>query len=1208
MDGSAAHTARETIAMETRSKSRGGAGCQAHPVRNRRGPRSGVHIGEASGTSVREETTRTQSETDNEIGTPENLENVPDTGDVVEDPVTQPILVEQRTRKKFKWTSELNESIVRIYYTVTKLETVRVPKKTIHERVIEVHPILRSKSSQNVNDQIRSVLLNQRIPAKTLAGIRKTVAQSLGMKEEEEEQIDSEQTPTDMTPLNLEEEEIRQLFFKVLTEYGGNDPELRPRLPKLNQNRKIRSIIPIIDKIIGRHLKDDSTLQEIHELVYLGAYTALKLNKQKIDKTQNNQGLKKKNNEPAWERRINLQIKQLREKIGILTMSMGGAVSMRVQKKAQIILSKLINEKNKNIIEVLDELKQKLKAKAARIKRYKISKERREQNKEFQLNQGLFYKKLNNKTMTHNPTTESTIPTTEEIRTYWSEIWTDPVNHNQAKWIKEVRKTIGPVKTMDILEIAEDDVKRAVQKTLSWKAPGSDKIHNFWYKHFKTTHAILAQCFTEIIKQPHKMPQFMTRGTTYLIPKTEIPSASPDKYRPITCLPTIYKILTSIIANKIHEHLETNNLMDEEQKGARKGSRGCKEQLIIDAITTTHAKKNKAELHTAYIDYRKAFDSVPHSWLIEVLHLHQVEPELCKFLEYTMTQWQTTLIARINDTTRNAGVIKIRRGIFQGDALSPLWFCMALKPLTTRLNSLHKGYKLGNHQTQISHLLYMDDLKLYAESDKHLKTLLDCTTNFSKDIKMEFGLDKCKISKMKKGVWEHNEGYGLEPEGRIHGMEQGETYKYLGYHQAQGINQARTKAELTTMYLTRLRNVLKTQLNARNKAKAITTYAISMLTYSFGVIGWTDTDLHDLDTKTRTHLTKYRSHHPKSAVERFHLPRIRGGRGIPSIYDMKYKQVENLRNYFLDRIDKSPLHRAIVAIDNKISQLHLADHSYKPLEKIHTVEEKLQTWKTKALHGRYPKLLDEDHIDKTATTTWLRDSNIYSETEAFMCAIQDQVIATRYYRHRIFGEMQNDNDAVMCRLCNTKIETIDHIVAGCTTLASTQYTERHNNVAKILHNAIMCTYDKTERTPYYKYDPPGVVETENYRIYWNRDIITDRTITHNRPDIVLVDKEQKSTYIIDVAIPLAANISKKHAEKIQKYLALADEIKGMWHQERVTIIPIILGATAEIPKKLFNGLEKLQLHKCLYKEMQKAVILKTCNIVRRTLTQSEYYN
>ena len=61
--------------------------------------------------------------------------------------------------------------------------------------------------------------------------------------------------------------------------------------------------------------------------------------------------------------------------------------------------------------------------------------------------------------------------------------------------------------------------------------------------------------------------------------------------------------------------------------------------------------------------------------------------------------------------------IQIRRGIFQGDCLSSLLFCIALIPLTNELNRADCGYQVHGTERKISHLLYMDELKLLGRNE-----------------------------------------------------------------------------------------------------------------------------------------------------------------------------------------------------------------------------------------------------------------------------------------------------------------------------------------------------------------------------------------------------------------------------------------------------------------------------------------------------------
>ena len=186
------------------------------------------------------------------------------------------------------------------------------------------------------------------------------------------------------------------------------------------------------------------------------------------------------------------------------------------------------------------------------------------------------------------------------------------------------------------------------------------------------------------------MPEFLTKGITYLIPKRSH-STDPAKYRPIACLSTMYKIITACLANKLYAHCDEHKIMAEEQKGSQKGSLGCKEQLLIDMVVTKQACRYKRNLHMTYIDHAKAYDSVPHSWLISILKIYKVNKEVVSFLANMMSRWKTTLILSSKETRITIPDVRIRKGIYQGDSLSPLWFCLALDPLSNKLNREGSG-------------------------------------------------------------------------------------------------------------------------------------------------------------------------------------------------------------------------------------------------------------------------------------------------------------------------------------------------------------------------------------------------------------------------------------------------------------------------------------------------------------------------------------
>ena len=143
----------------------------------------------------------------------------------------------------------------------------------------------------------------------------------------------------------------------------------------------------------------------------------------------------------------------------------------------------------------------------------------------------------------------------------------------------------------------------------------------------------------------------------------------------------------------------------------------------------------------AWIDYQKAFDMVSHSWIIKSLELIGINNTVISFTKKVMSYWRTCLCLHPENKLIETEDIKIQCGIFQGDSLSPLQFCICLILLNEQLNRLNTGYEEHTIKTKISHLLYMDDLKLIAKSEEELQKQIQIVKNLSDDIHMEFGLE-----------------------------------------------------------------------------------------------------------------------------------------------------------------------------------------------------------------------------------------------------------------------------------------------------------------------------------------------------------------------------------------------------------------------------------------------------------------------------------
>jgi len=175
---------------------------------------------------------------------------------------------------------------------------------------------------------------------------------------------------------------------------------------------------------------------------------------------------------------------------------------------------------------------------------------------------------------------------------------------------------------------------------------------------------------------------------------------------------------------------------------------------------------------------------------------------------------------------------------------------------------------------------------------------------------------------------------------------------------------------------------------------------------------------------------------------------------------------------------------------------------------------------------------------------------------------------------------------------------------GCTgripdeSLAPAGHNNNNNNNNKLAEAAEFID----DKNPYYKYTPANVLENENFKLYWNRSILTDKTIPLNRPHITFMKKKTKNTLLIDIAVPNTHNLDNTVTDKQNKYQELANELCAMWKQKAAQVTPIVTSSTGVIPKSLSQSLTRLNLHPNTYTQLQKSVILGTCSILRDFLT------
>ena len=224
----------------------------------------------------------------------------------------------------------------------------------------------------------------------------------------------------------------------------------------------------------------------------------------------------------------------------------------------------------------------------------------------------------------------------------------------------------------------------------------------------------------------------------------------------------------------------------------------------------------------AWIDYKKAYDTVPHSWIIECLDLFGVSENIKSLLVNSMEKWKVMLCS-------------------------------------------------GNSEL--------------GRSKKGLGSLVQTVRVFSENVGMEFGIEKCAMLVMEKGKIVKSVGTEL-PDGKvIKSLQEGESYNYLGILEADKFLEEKMKLNVSKEYIRRLRKVLKSKLNGGNLLRGVNAWAVSLLRYSAAFVSSRKSEVQAIDRKTRKLFTVYGALHPKSDVNRLYIPRKEGGRGLICIED-----------------------------------------------------------------------------------------------------------------------------------------------------------------------------------------------------------------------------------------------------------------------------------------------------------------------------------
>ena len=415
-------------------------------------------------------------------------------------------------------------------------------------------------------------------------------------------------------------------------------------------------------------------------------------------------------------------------------------------------------------------------------------------------------------------------------------------------------------KFLDQIVFTVEDIKLKIKNLSKFKAPGPDGFHPRVIKELENELALhFYNIFRLSVDQRKAASDWKLANVPPLFKGGS--RENPGNYRPISLTSVVCKILESIIADQITEHIERNNLMLGSQHGFRSG-RSCLTNLVEFFHCMFSIYDNSRAVDILYLDFQKAFDKVPHDKLMIKVRALGIIDEFADWIE----DWLSGRKQRVVINGEESEWADVTSGVPQGSVLGPLLFIIYINDIDISLTS-----KLAK---------FADDIKLGINAAdgtavQELQADLNKVGEWSKNWQMPFNLDKCKV--MHIGYKNQNVKYTLQGK-EIQSVEQ---EKDLGVIISNDLKFSKQciKAEKSAQKMV---GYIKRQFRCRNKEIVIPLY-------------------NSLVRPQLEYAVQFWSPPLRKDVERLEAVQRRATKMIPSIRQLGYEaRLESLNLYSLE--------------------------------------------------------------------------------------------------------------------------------------------------------------------------------------------------------------------------------------------------------------------------------------------------------------------
>ena len=262
------------------------------------------------------------------------------------------------------------------------------------------------------------------------------------------------------------------------------------------------------------------------------------------------------------------------------------------------------------------------------------------------------------------------------------------------------------------------------------KSPGGDGLHPRVLVELKEELATpMRMIFTTSLREGHLPLSWKEGNITPIFKKGK--RQVPGNYRPISVTSTAGKCMERIVRNAIISHMTDNNLHSRQQHGFVHG-RSCVTQLLAVLDAWTNTLDEGGNIDAIYLDFAKAFDTVPHKRLLVKLHGYGISGKLLAWIEAFLTGRKQ----RVEVNGSRSSWTEVLSGIPQGSVLGPMLFICYINDMSSVVDS--PIYLFADDTKVFSSIASVDD---HSERPHDLEQL----EKWSEKWQPRFNANKCKV-------------------------------------------------------------------------------------------------------------------------------------------------------------------------------------------------------------------------------------------------------------------------------------------------------------------------------------------------------------------------------------------------------------------------------------------------------------------------------